>query len=84
MFHPIFSHFAAKDAASLLADGSPENTPSPPLDRVAGHRQVGSKGMVDLLQSHQRDCCLGSEIGESRIIYACGVLGEARLPLLQK
>src|SRR4051812_24813325 len=26
--------------------GSPENTPSPPLDRVACQRQVGSKGMV--------------------------------------
>jgi hypothetical protein len=46
MFHPIFSHFAAKDAASLLADGSPENTPSPPLDRAACREQVGSKGMV--------------------------------------
>ena len=46
MFHPTFSRFAAPDAASLLADGAPENTPSPPLDRAAGRKQVGSKGMV--------------------------------------
>jgi hypothetical protein len=32
--------------ASLLAGGSPENTPSPPLDRAACWEQVGSKGMV--------------------------------------